>query len=221
MATIIPNIIMLGPQGSGKSTQSDLLKKRFGYVLFSAGSVIRKKAKKNDLIGKKISQKINSGQLIDIDILFNKIFQPFLLKIKNKPIIFDGIPRDKTQLKKFNQLLKNLKISNPYLIHLHINKKTAFDRISKRLICPVCDKIFMPYDKGYSIKKCPNDNNTLITRKDDLDKNTLEKRYKIYKTETKKIIPFYKKNNLYIKIDGTKTIKQVNVFINKAIKNIK
>lgn len=221
MAQIVPNIIILGIQGSGKSTQAEMLARKFDYNWIIAGQLVRNAIKKQNQLSKTINDYVKKGKLVPHDIMFKKIFRPYLEKIdKNKGIIFDGIPRDMDQMKSFHLLLEELNISQPYLIYLKIPDSLVLKRILARRICPICDKTYKPGDKIYDKNICPKCNVKLTQREDDVDKKALEQRLSIFHKQTKKIIAYYKKNNLLIEIDGKKIIPEVYKEIIKKINQI-
>ena len=219
MAAIIPNLIILGPQGSGKSTQAKLLVNRYGYLHVSTGELVRLRAKHHDKIAAKINSKMSKGQLINTDILFSDIITPYLKKNLSKRIIFDGIPRSLTQLSRFSSMIKNLGIDAPYMIYIDIPKSVIVRRISDRLVCSACGSIYKPGQHGYKTGICPKDHKKLLKRIDDINNTALEKRLQIFTNLTKKIFPYYKKTNHFIKIDGTASVNEVDRQIRSNIKS--
>lgn len=221
MAQITPNIIILGPQGSGKSTQAEMLAKTFGSNLIVTGQLVRNTIKKNINLSKKIKSYVERGELVPDDILFKKIYEPHLKRVnKNKAIIFDGIPRKPSQMNKLHLLIKKSKIKEPYLLYLYIPDSLVYKRILSRKICPKCEKNYKPKDIGYKKNLCPKCITKLVKRKDDTDKSALRKRLSIFHKDTQKIINHYKKINRLIKIDGRKSVTKVNKEVLKKIKKI-
>lgn len=221
MAQIIPNIIILGVQGSGKSTQAEMLAREFNYSWIVAGQLVRNAIKKEDKISKIINSYVKKGKLVPINIMFEQIFKPYLEKLdKSNGIIFDGIPRDLEQMEAFHSLLDGLNISRPYLVYLKISNSMVFKRILTRKICPKCDKAYKPDDKAYDKNICPICKIKLTQREDDTNKSALQERLSIFNTQTKKIISYYKKNNMLIEIDGEKSVFEVHQEVIKKLKKI-
>jgi len=221
MVKIKPNLIFFGVQGSGKSTQAKELSKKDNYTIIFIGNVLRQIALKNTIFGKKIKKYIDSGQLIPENILYDKIIYPKLLELNKKNgIIFDGIPRNVKQLRIFNKMLEKLKIIPPYLVYLDLPIDISTKRILSRKICPKCENTYIANTKEYNSNMCYKCNNSLIRRKDDMDINIIKKRFHIFENQTKKILNYYKKNNLLIKIDANKKVESVNKDIIKKINKI-
>ena len=101
------NLILFGPPGAGKGTQSKYLVKKLNGIQISTGDMLREEIKKNSEIGKKITKDMNDGKFVNDEIVNNLIksvvFDP---KKKNK-FIFDGYPRTLSQAKNLNLLLDN------------------------------------------------------------------------------------------------------------------
>lgn len=222
MAKITPNIILLGAQGSGKSTQALLLAKKFDYEWIITGSLVRKAIKKNDANSKIIKKYVDKGKLVPNKIIFKNIYEPHLKKInKSKGIIFDGMPRNLSQMKTFHKLLDKLEIQRPILLYIEIPDDIVYKRILSRKICPKCDRAYKPGDKSYEKNTCKVCNKKLESRTDDKDKSALTQRLSIFHKDTKKIINHYKKNGLLLKIDGTPSVEEVNKNILKKLENFK
>lgn len=221
MVQVKPNLVFFGVQGSGKSTQARELSKKDNYSIIFIGNILRNIAQKNTTLGKKIKKIIDSGKLIPEDILYNKIIYPKLIELNKKNgIIFDGIPRNVKQLKIFNKILKSLNITSPYLVFLDLPIDISTKRILSRKICPNCENVYIAKTKEYENNKCNKCKIELIRRKDDQDIKIIKKRFHIFENQTKKILSYYKKNNLLIKIDANKSVNTVNKDIIKKINKI-
>lgn len=100
------NIVLLGVQGSGKGTQAEIMAKRYNLASFEMGNEFRTLAEKNSPLGHKIKTIIDNGKLVPTQIVI-QVLESFLEKIPiNRPVIFDGIPRNQKQQKAFNKLMK-------------------------------------------------------------------------------------------------------------------
>ena len=185
------NVILFGPPGAGKGTQSKYLVKKLNGYQISTGDILREEIKKNSEIGKKIVDNMNEGKFVDDEIvneLIKKvIFDP---KKKNK-LIFDGYPRSVNQAKNLDLLLNKSRQKINFIFFLNVNKETIIKRIEKRKI--------------------------LENRTDD-DLNTILKRYDKYMETTRPVLEFYSKNPNFKEIDGNQEIdeitRKIDTFIN-------
>ena len=126
------NIILFGPPGAGKGTQSKyLINKTKGFQI-STGDLLRDEMKKQTEIGKLITNDMNKGMFVNDDIV-NKIIKKIALDPnKNGNLIFDGYPRSLSQAKFLDTLLKDSNQIIDYVIFLNVNKETIIKRIEKR-----------------------------------------------------------------------------------------
>jgi len=188
-------IVLLGPPGSGKGTQAELICKKFGFFHFSTGNILRNEVKKKTKIGKEIELIINAGKLISdktiIKIVDNQISKQLKLY---KGFLFDGFPRNLSQAKAFDILLGKNNQSITSVIQLSVNEEEISKRIQKR---------------------------KLEEKREDDNENVLKSRLDVYFDETKPLLDFYQKKNKLNKINGTQTINDVNDQINSHILNLK
>ena len=100
------NIIIFGPPGAGKGTQSDKIVSKYQLFKISTGDLLRNEIKNGTLIGKKIEKTVNLGALVS-DNIINDLIEKVVSnkKYKNK-LVFDGYPRNVQQAKNLNTLLK-------------------------------------------------------------------------------------------------------------------
>ena len=184
------NIVIFGPPGAGKGTQSKFIVKKFNMFQLSTGEFLRNEMLKKTPIGKKIASVINSGSLVSDNIVSDLIEKVISNKKYNNNIIFDGYPRNINQANNLDILLKKYKQKIDIVLKLSVSLETIKKRISERRI----------QEK----------------RIDDSDQIAI-KRYETYENSTKPVIEYYKKLNLLKVIDGEKPIDQINKEISDII----
>ena len=177
------NLIIFGPPGAGKGTQSKFIADNFNLFQLSTGEFLRKEIKNNSEIGKKIASIISSGSLVSDEIVSNLIEKIISNKIYNNRIIFDGYPRSLDQAKNLDRLLKKYKQKIDIVIKLSVSLDTVKKRILER--------------------------RNLEKRSDDSEDIAI-KRYNTYEKSTEPVIEYYKKMNLLKVIDGERSIDQIN-----------
>jgi adenylate kinase len=209
------NIILFGPQGSGKGTQADLLVEKYKLYHLSMGDELRKEIKKGTPLGKKISKIVNRGDLVP-----SKITNNISLKISKRKeckngIIFDGYPRSMEQ---WIFLKNNFKIGAT--IEIILSEKESVRRIASRRVCPKCGHNYNTiWLKPKISRYCDIDHAKLIHREDDKPLE-IKRRLKIYHTQTEPLKKEYKKQKILYTINGARPIKLVNNEIVKILKNI-
>ena len=176
------NIILFGPPGAGKGTQSKYLVHKLNNFQVSTGDILRDEIKKNSDIGQQITSNMNEGKFVSDDIVNSLIKKLMDDPQKKNKLIFDGYPRSLSQAKNLDELLNNSDQNIDYIFFLNVNKATIMERIEKRKI--------------------------LEKRLDD-DSATILKRYDTYMETTRPVLDFYSKNLNFHEINGTQEIDQI------------
>ncbi len=125
------NIILLGPQGSGKGTQAELLIKKFGLQHFEAGKILRSIAASDNQHAQAVKTAINSGNLVP-DELVRLIAWDFISKHKTQGFIFDGYPRSVAQYEHLQDMLMKFGKKIDKVIDLEISEAETIKRLTKR-----------------------------------------------------------------------------------------
>ena len=184
------NIILFGPPGAGKGTQSRYLLKKLNCFQVSTGDMLRNEIAKNSEIGKEITNSMNQGKFVNDEIVNNLIKNILFDPQKNGKLIFDGYPRSISQAKNLDLLLDSSNQKIDFIFFLNVNKETIIKRIDKRKI---------------------------LEKRTDDDSNIILKRYDTYMETTKPVLDFYSKNANFYEIDGTLEIDQITSKINDIL----
>ena len=177
------NIILFGPPGGGKGTQSEFIVKKYDLFQLSTGEILRKEIKDKTELGKEISSIINSGSLVS-DNIVKKLVETFISDKKyNNRLIFDGYPRNLNQAKTLQDLLSKHGKKIDLVLKLSVSLETIKKRISQR----------------QSLEKREDDN-----------EETAIKRFQTYENNMTPIIEFYKKLNLLKEVNGESKISEIN-----------
>jgi adenylate kinase len=129
----VPNLIILGPQGSGKTTQADLLAKRFGFALLGAGDVLRGIAREDTELGRKVRQTVNvEGHLVEPELISEVIKQRAATVPKNQGLILDGYPRSSAQYALFKKFWPETGRGNYQVIFIDLPESEATNRLAGR-----------------------------------------------------------------------------------------
>jgi adenylate kinase len=187
------NIVIFGPPGAGKGTQSILIKEKFKLHQLSTGELLRKEITDNTKLGQQISSIINSGNLVSDNIAGDLIEQYISNKIYKNRLIFDGYPRNLIQAKHLNNLLKKYGQKIDIVLKLSVSLETIKKRIIER--------------------------KTLEKRADD-DEDVAVKRYKTYENNIKPVVDFYKQSDLLKVVNGEGSITQISSEISGLIEAI-
>ena len=185
------NIILFGPPGAGKGTQSKYLVSKLKNFQVSTGDILREEIKNNSEIGQQITNNMNEGKFVSDEIVNSLIEKLMLDPQKRDKLIFDGYPRSLSQAQYLDLLLNKSNQKIDHIFFLNVNKDTIIERIEKR--------------------------KTLENRSDD-NTDTILKRYDTYMETTRPVLDYYSKNPNFHEINGTQEIdqitKEIEAFIN-------
>lgn len=215
------NIILIGPNGSGKGTQGSIIIKKLKLNHIETGAILRKQITDSTVLGMKASQYINKGELVPDEIIIPMVLEA-LKESKKQGWLLDGFPRSLLQAKKLEIALYNSGMKIDYVIEIQLDRYIAKLRIQGRRICAVNNHHpnHLAYDAIKPIKKenqlyCRVCEGSLIIRADDYNEAGIDKRLDIYYEKEKgtmAAVKYYKdKNNIkLISIDGSLSIREVS-----------
>ena len=188
------NIVIFGPPGAGKGTQSNFIVNKFRLHQLSTGDLLRKEIKDQTKLGNEISSIINSGNLVNDDVVSGLIEKYISNKIYKNRLIFDGYPRNLNLVTNLNKLLKKYDQEINIVLKLSVSLETIKKRILER--------------------------KTLENREDDKEEIAI-RRYETYEKNIDPVINFYKQTNLLKVVNGEATISEISEEIGGLINSIK
>ena len=217
------NLILFGPPGAGKGTQSSFLVESEKMFQLSTGDLLRAELESGSDLSKQLKEIMDAGKLVSDDIINNliekKISDP---NVKNN-IIFDGFPRNLEQAKSLDDMLNKYNQKISAIINLKVDYSVLVKRISGRVSCSICKKPFNEFfDPPVEPNKCSNNkcvSRELIKRSDD-NESTVTNRLKTYDDQTLPILDYYRKKGIVKDVDAMKAINEVTGEIKSIISNL-
>ncbi|MBI2065230.1 MAG: nucleoside monophosphate kinase [Candidatus Yanofskybacteria bacterium] len=207
-------VILIGPPGSGKGTQAELLAEKFGLFHLESSKVIEEKIKNadpNDEILQKEKGLWESGKLNTPELVLEWIKEKAKeVASEGHGIVFSGSPRTLYEAEGEMPLLEKLyEKDNIKIINIELNEEESIKRNSKRRICKDSRHPIPNFPEFENITKCPKDGSEIITRLLD-NPETIEIRLQEYANRTVPIIDFLKKRNYKImETNGEQPIEKV------------
>ncbi|MEA1987450.1 MAG: adenylate kinase [Candidatus Marinimicrobia bacterium] len=195
-------LLILGPPGSGKGTQSDILKEKLNLEKLSTGDLLRAEIKKESSIGIEAKKFIDNGDLVPDSVMIN-ILEKYIDKYEKDKVgyILDGFPRTKPQAEALMNMLnkKNAPLSSAILVD--VAEEEIVKRLTSRWTCKDCKAIYNYPDGLPKGEKCSKCGGELYQRSDD-KKDTIINRLKVYKKNTEPLIEYFQEQNLLVKVSG-------------------
>lgn len=211
------NIVIFGPPGAGKGTQSAFLINQFNFFQLSTGDLLRNELKSGSTLASKIETLMNAGKLVSDDIINNLIEKKLSDRSIENRIIFDGFPRNIEQAKTLDGLLNMCSQSVSLVLNLKVDYSILAKRISGRISCSICKKTFNEFFDP-PVSCC--EKRTLIKRSDD-NEETVSKRLKTYDESTLPILEHYKDKGIVADVDAMTEIADVSKQISNIIRDLK
>jgi adenylate kinase len=176
------NLILFGPPGAGKGTQSEKLIQKYGFVHISTGDLFRWHTKNDTDLGKRVKEIMNSGALVPDEITIAMLKAELDKNPGAKGFLFDGFPRTVAQAEALDKFMKDNNTSIHHIIALDVTEAEVRTRIAKR--------------------------RTIENRADD-EEEKLNKRITEYFTKTIHVLPFYQKQGRLITIQGIGNVEDI------------
>lgn len=185
------NLILFGPPGSGKGTQSDRLVEKYGLVHLSTGNLLREEISNKTPLGIEAKKFIDQGQLVPDEVVIGMVDSFFDKHKQANGFLFDGFPRTVAQAQALDKLLSFKKTDIAIVLALDVTE----EELVKRLL-----------NRGKT-----------SGRTDDTDESVIKKRFSVYTNETSPVADYYKKVRKFKAIHGEGSVDEINAALRQAI----
>ena len=212
------NLILLGPPGCGKGTQSRRLEDKFGMVQLSTGDMLRAAVASGSEIGQKAKAVMEAGDLVSDEIVIGIIAERIDQPDAREGFILDGVPRTVAQAEALDGMLAEKELQLDGVVELAVDDAVLVDRVSGRYTCAKCgegyhDRHKQPAKDGI----CDNCGGTEFSRRADDNAETVKSRLAAYYEQTAPIIPYYRDKGVYKTVDGMADIDDVTKQLEEVV----
>lgn len=177
------NLILFGPPGSGKGTQSEKIVEKFGLIHLSTGNLLRQEIADKTPLGMEAKNFMDKGQLVPNEVVIGMIDSSLEKHQDAKGFLFDGFPRTVAQAEALDKLLSLKKTSINKVIALEVLEEELIKRLVKR--------------------------GETSGRSDDTNEEVIRKRFAVYKDETEPVADYYQQQQKFEVIRGLGTIDEI------------
>lgn len=189
------NLVLFGPPGAGKGTQSQKLIEKYGLIHLSTGDIFRANIGGGTELGKLAKSYIDKGQLVPDEVTINMLKSEVEQHDNPKGFIFDGFPRTQPQAEALDELMQSKNTEISAMIALDVSEEELKTRLEKRAI-----------DSG---------------RTDDADPEVIANRIEVYKNETAPVKKYYEAQNKFYAINGLGSIDEITERLFNTVDSLK
>ena len=196
-------IILIGPPGVGKGTQSALLEARLSVTTLSSGEIFRREIEAQTDLGRLAKRYIEHGELVPngvtIEMMAKRLREP---NIRKHGFVLDGFPRTVKQAEALDELLFDLDMGLDKVVALHVPEEVVLERLTGRMGCTRCGEIYHARSKPPKREGlCDVCNGPLFVRQDD-QPETIRHRLEVFAQDTAPVIAYYETTGTLQRIDG-------------------
>jgi len=207
-------IVFMGPPGSGKGTQAQILAQKLKIPQISSGDLLREAVANTTEIGKKAKTYMEKGELVPDSIVIELMEE----RIQNEnEYILDGFPRNLNQAEQLDNVLSRLELPLTYVFYIDVPLERLIERLSGRLTCRKCNAIYhKTYNPPTREGVCDACGGELYQRSDDTE-SAITQRFETYTRQTEPLINYYQEKGILTVIDGTRTIEEIAASVEENI----
>ena len=205
------NLLLYGAPGSGKGTQANMLRTRFGIPHIATGDMLRAEIASGTELGRQAQPILARGQYVPDDIMIGMIRNRLGEPDCDGGFIIDGFPRTVPQAEALDVLMRELDRRLDRVLYLKVDVDELLQRLSGRLVCPACQRTYPP-----GTAACASDGTALVQREDD-KAEAVRPRIEIYLSKTVPVLEHYRGTGVVSEIDGRGTIDEITGRVLAAI----
>jgi len=207
----------MGAPGAGKGTQAAFISEKYSIPQISTGDMFRAAVKGGTELGKAAKACMDAGKLVPDEITIGIVRERLGKSDCANGFILDGFPRTVEQADALGKILSEMGQQLSCVLNIHVPSEDLIERAIGRRICKSCGSTYhVKFNAPVKENICDKCGGELYQRADDTAE-TMQSRLSVYESSTRPLIDYYKKQGIYVEIDGRQAIAEVTAAINRAL----
>lgn len=205
------NLVLVGPPGSGKGTQAELLTERFSLYHLASGDLIRairSHAGTGDTLADEVKARYDAGTPQPDNVVVQIVERELQRLHRKTGFVFDAFPLSVPQALELERMTATFDMREPIAVSIHVAREEAVRRLSMRRICTIDEHVYHPNDAAYQANRCDACGGPLTQRADDTT-DIAGKRYDTYVDRIAKLKDFYREKGRLLEVHGEQPITSV------------
>jgi adenylate kinase len=196
-------LVIFGPQGAGKGTQSARITEKYGIPDIATGDIFRWAIKGGTALGLKVREYVESGRLVPDDLTIEVVRDRLSAPDCVSGFLLDGFPRTIEQAKALDERLAEKTTSLDAALAIEVPEEVSLRRLLGRRACSKCGRNYHVDSPPADDWTCDSCGGEVVERVDDLDEATVRRRLELYHEQTEPLKAYYDERGLLRVIDGT------------------
>ncbi len=203
-------VVLLGPPGSGKGTQGEMLVEKYGYTRLATGDMLREAVRNGTELGMKAKTYMDSGALVPDDVIIGLMTEK--IASAEGGVILDGFPRTVEQA---DALARQVDVD--LALDLVVPDDVLLERLTERRSCPDCNAVYhLTSNPPKAEGVCDRCGGRLYQRDDD-KAETVRRRLDVYRENTMPLVGYYRGEGVLVEVDGTGAIDEISRKVEAAV----
>lgn len=203
------NIILFGPPGAGKGTQSALLVDKLNMFHISTGDLLRAAIKEQSTLGMEAKAFMDKGELVPDEVVIGLVREK-LEGLNGQSFILDGFPRTAAQAESLEQMLQSLDQKIEKALFLEVPRELLMSRLTGRWLCKSCGAVYHmvshpPKTEGV----CDSCGSSELYQRDDDKAEVIGTRLDAYSKSTLPLVDYYKQAGKYVEVNGVGETEEI------------